>query len=101
MTKRIETGESLEEVLESLFAEMHLEITESETPRFACDCSRKKIESALISMGRDELTDIIEKDGRAELVCRFCNKKYQFDEDELRALLAEAVEKQPEDVPDE
>ncbi len=94
MTKRVEMGESLEDVLKDLFSDMELEITECVEPHFACDCSREKIESALISMGRDELTDIIDKDGCAELVCRFCDKKYYFTEQELRGLLADALHRE-------
>ena len=91
LTKRIELGETIEEALEDILKGMDLEINERIEPRFECDCSRKKIESVLISMGRDELADMIAKDGGAELVCRFCDKKYYFDKDELLALLEEAA----------
>ncbi len=93
LTKRLEQGESLEQVLNAVLGDMELEITESCQPCFKCDCSRRKLESALISLGREELTDIIEKDGKAELICRFCNSKYNFSEPELRALLNEALQK--------
>ena len=39
-----------------------------------------------MSLGENELKDIIENDGKAELVCSFCQTKYVFNEDELRAL---------------
>ena len=47
------------------------------------------MEKNLITIGKDEISDIIEKDGRAELVCHFCNKKYVFDENELKKILEE------------
>lgn len=90
LTKRIELGESLTDALCGMFADMMFEITSESIPEFKCGCSRKKIEAALISMGREELTDIIEKDRKAELRCRFCNSVYQFDEQQLRQLLSEA-----------
>lgn len=100
MTKRMEYGESLEEVLGDLFSGMELEVNWRGEPRFACDCSRKKIESVLISMGREELSDMIEKDRGAELVCRFCNKKYAFTEQQLAELLKEAADKNEENEDD-
>lgn len=98
LTRMIEEGESLESALIELLGELHPEFTEKLTPEFTCDCSREKIEAALISMGREELNDIIEKDGRAELVCRFCDKKYEFTGEELRRLLAEAEARVTEDA---
>lgn len=50
---------------------------------FQCDCSRKRIESALISMGREELRLLIEEEGKAEVSCHFCNAKYHFSQEEL------------------
>lgn len=93
LTKRIEMGESLEHALIDIFDRMWIDITETAEPRFACDCSRSKIESALISLGVDELTQLINEDGKAELTCRFCDKKYQFTKEELEALLHEASSK--------
>ena len=98
LTGMIEEGLCLEEALIELLGELHPEFTEKLEPAFACDCSREKIEAALISMGRDELKDIIEKDGRAEFVCRFCNKKYAFTGEELEKLLMEAEARITEDV---
>lgn len=90
LTRMLEDGMTLEEALEKLLGELDLEITENSEPVFKCDCSREKIESALISLGREELEDMIEKDGKAELVCRFCGSKYDFTGEELNALLKEA-----------
>ena len=60
-------------------------------PVYHCDCSRERIERALISVGAEELTAMIEEDHGAEVGCQFCNKKYTFDEAELRTLLAAAM----------
>lgn len=91
LTKAIEDGMSLKEAVIELMGELHPEFTESVSPVFACDCSREKIEAALISMGREELEDMIEKDGQAELVCRFCGSKYNFNREELVMLLNAAA----------
>lgn len=90
LSKHIDEGEDLRGALTKLFSDMELEITDELSPEYRCDCSRERLESVIISLGESELTDIIETDGKAELVCSFCQKKYVFTEDELRALLLEA-----------
>ncbi len=57
---------------------------------YICRCSKDKYEKALTAIGREELTDIIEKDKRAEVVCHFCNKRYEFSELELKNILERA-----------
>ena len=52
-----------------------------------CDCSEERIEKALMSIGKKDLTEIIEEDGQAELTCQFCLKKYHFDKPQLQAIL--------------
>ena len=73
-------------IIKKIFGE-GAEITETLSPRLKCDCSKKRLEEVLISLGRDEIEDMIEKDKGAEVTCRFCNKKYRFSEDELKKLL--------------
>ncbi len=90
LSKHIDEGEDLRGALTKLFSDMELEITDELSPEYRCDCSRERLERVIISLGERELTDIIESDGKAELVCSFCQKKYVFTEDELRALLLEA-----------
>ena len=51
------------------------------------------MERALVSIGADELKKIIDEDGKAELSCQFCSKKYNFTKDELEKLLAEMKNK--------
>lgn len=59
-------------------------IEESILPVYECNCSREKIEKGLISIGKKELEDIIRQDKKAEIICQFCNKKYNFNEQELK-----------------
>lgn len=55
-----------------------------------CDCSEERLEQVLMTIGREDLTEIIEEDGEAEMVCQFCCKKYHFDKEHLERIL-EAV----------
>ena len=72
---------------------MHLEpeVLERRDTRYACDCSRGRIERALITLGPEELSDMIATQHGAQVDCHFCNKRYTFSEAELKTLLAAAT----------
>ena len=53
-----------------------------------CDCSEERLEKVLMTIGEDDLKEIIEEDGHAEMVCQFCCKKYDFDKEHLERILA-------------
>ncbi|MBQ1525143.1 MAG: Hsp33 family molecular chaperone HslO, partial [Firmicutes bacterium] len=55
-----------------------------------CDCSRERMEAALVSLGKKDLRQLIDEDGRAELTCQFCRSSYHFDRDELEAIWQKA-----------
>ena len=77
----------LQEIFKDVPEEYQPEILAEREIRWECDCSRERIESALLIIGRRDLTEIIEEDGEAELQCQFCCKKYHFNKDELAAIL--------------
>ena len=91
LTERLAEGEGLKEIVLSLFPEGDVAFTDQLQPAYRCDCSRERMERALLSLGRDELTQIIEEDGQAELSCHFCNSKYSFTKAELQRLLQEGA----------
>jgi len=88
---RIAEGEPLKQILEDLFRDLDAAFTDTYEPAFSCDCTRERLERALISIGEKELREIIEQDGKAELTCHFCGKEYRFDRAALEALLLEAT----------
>lgn len=90
---RLAEGESLDAIIADLFAGLDAQTTDRFTPAFSCDCTRARLERALLSIGEKELKEIIEQDGQAELTCQFCGKAYHFDRQDLNALLAEATGK--------
>ena len=65
-------------------------VLERRDTRYACDCSRERVERALLSLGRNELLDMIQTQHGAQVDCHFCNKRYAFSEDDLKALMAAA-----------
>ena len=96
-SERLDAGETPEELLESAFGELGLVYAGEREPLYRCDCSRERIERALISTGEVELRDMIEEDHGAEVTCRFCDKIYMFTEEDLRALLKAAQPGEDED----
>lgn len=91
LSERLDEGETPEAFLQRVFGELGLEIVGEREPKYVCDCTKERVERALISLGRAELTDMIEQDHGAEISCRFCDKVYQFDEEELTQLLESAT----------
>lgn len=83
----IHEGKTPEEILQLIFEDIH--ILESQDLFFECDCSKDKMRSALMTVGKDELKAMIDEDHGCEMKCQFCNEKYQFSEDELHDLLKE------------
>lgn len=81
---------SPEEILNIFFKEMEVEVLEIEDRNYKCDCNRDRIENALLSIGEGELNKIIEEDHHIELTCSYCNKKYDFSEEEIKDLLEKA-----------
>ena len=55
--------------------------------KWECDCSEERLEKVLMTVGVKDLTEIIEEDGQAEMVCQFCLKKYLFDKEHLERIL--------------
>ena len=80
----------IEQLCEDWFRGMNPKILERTPVSYTCSCSRERMERALISLGRKELTALIEEDQGAELVCHFCHNKYFFTTEQLRELLKEA-----------
>ncbi len=90
VTDLLDMGKSPEEILEMILGDMELKIIDKMPTEFYCNCSKERVEKALISIGKEELEKIIAEDKQANLHCHFCGKEYDFTEEELKALLAEA-----------
>ena len=79
------------ELLEQMVKPEEPEVLEELQPRYLCDCSRERMEKALIALGRKELTAIIEEEHEIDMDCHFCNKRRHFTEQDLRTLLEQAT----------
>ena len=90
ISKMIESGMTPEDILAELLGKDNVQILETMPVSFRCQCSRERIENALISLGSKEIRNIIEEEGKAEANCHFCNEKYQFSKEELEQLEKDA-----------
>lgn len=93
ITELLDRGETPETILDAVLGDMNLEIIDKMPTEFYCDCSRERVEKALISIGEKDLRTILEEDKKAEISCHFCNKVYNFDEADFKKLLDEATSK--------
>lgn len=84
MSKMLDQELSLQEIAQKITDDDNVEIIEENIiPIYECDCSKEHMADGLATIGKEELQNIIDTDGQAELVCHFCNKKYQFSKQEL------------------
>jgi molecular chaperone Hsp33 len=90
ISKLISKGLKPEEILEEVLGKGNVKVLETMPVQFKCQCSRERIANALVSLGKEEIDDIIETEGHAEAQCHFCNEKYQFPREELEELKEEA-----------
>ncbi|HEX9025181.1 MAG TPA: Hsp33 family molecular chaperone HslO [Clostridium sp.] len=87
ITTLISEGKTIEEIVEYIFDGMDLKILDSLKPEYKCDCSKERVEKALISIGKETLQEIYDDEKTEEVVCNFCNKKYEFTNKEIGELL--------------
>ncbi len=87
LTKLLRRGKSPEDLLELIFAGIPFDIIEKRALAFQCSCSRKKVERALILLGRKEIAAIIAGEEKIDVTCEFCHKSYVFSREDLEELM--------------
>ena len=87
ITRMLDEGMDSEQILNELVGDMQPKLLDRIPVEFYCNCDRERVEKAIVSVGRSELEDILEKDGQATLHCHFCNKDYHFDKNDIKAIL--------------
>ena len=90
VTAMLEKGMTPEDILEELLGEFGLEILDKCDTGFKCNCSKQRVEKALISIGKKDLQEMIDDGKSIELKCQFCNGSYEFDVEELKKLYQQA-----------
>ena len=87
VTSLLEEGHTPESLLEKVLDGFDMEINEKIPTEFYCNCSRERVEKALISIVRKELNEMIQEGKPIEMNCHFCNHNYEFTVEELKEIL--------------
>lgn len=88
ISKMLDKKLTIEEIAKLVTGDDNIQvIDENMVPLYECDCSKEHIAEGLASIGEKELKEIIQEDGKAETVCHFCNKRYEFSREELECIL--------------
>jgi len=89
ITELLREGKKPEDLLQIIFAGVPFDILERRELCFRCNCSKERVEQALVSLGSEEIRRLIEEQGGAKARCEFCQETYLFDKAELTQLLEE------------
>ncbi len=87
VTAYLDRGLGPEELLEELLGEFGLEILERMDTEFSCNCSKERVEKAIISIGRKELNEMVQEGKPIEVKCHFCNEAYEFTIEDLKKII--------------
>ena len=90
VTTMLNKGMTPEDILELILGQFGLEILDKMPIQFTCNCTKSRVEKALISIGGKELQEMIDEGKSIEVNCQFCNKHYEFSVDELKKLYEKA-----------
>lgn len=90
ITSLLDEGKTPEMILEYILGDFGLEILDKVPTGFHCNCSKGRIEKALISVGKKELQEMIDDGKTIEVNCHFCNKNYPVTVEELKSLMEQA-----------
>ncbi len=86
VTQMLDSGMDIEEIVKTALKDFEVEVLDSGSPEYKCNCSRERVERALISTGKEELEQMANELPSIEVKCHFCDKIYNFTPDEIRKL---------------
>lgn len=87
VTACLDQGDTPEQLLEKLLDGLSPEFLDEQDVRFHCNCSRERVEKALVSIGKKELAEMIQEGRPVEVKCHFCNKAYEFNMEDLKNII--------------
>lgn len=91
VTACLDAGHTPEEMMEQLLGDLGMKIYETMSTQFYCNCSKERVERAVISVGKDEIQSMIDEGKPIEVNCHFCNTNYEYSVDDLKRMLKEAT----------
>ena len=87
ITSMLDADMTPEMILEQVLGEFGVEIMERIDTKYSCNCSKERVEKAIISIGKKDIKEMIDDNKPIEVNCHFCNTNYVFEVDELKQLL--------------
>lgn len=86
VTEVLDAGDTPEQMLERLLSGLGMEIVDTMETRYYCGCSKERVERAIISIGREEIEEMIAEGKEIEVGCQFCDRKYVFSVEDLKKM---------------
>ncbi len=86
VTEMLTDGMSAEEIAMITLDGLEPNVLDELESEYRCDCSKERVEKAVISLGKTELLKMADEEEQIEICCHFCDKKYYFSKDELKNL---------------
>jgi len=87
ITSLLDKHETPEMILEHILGEFELEILENMSTKYYCNCTKERVEKAIVSIGKKDIQEMIDDNKPIEVNCHFCNTNYYFSVDELREII--------------
>ena len=87
VTTMLEQGMTPEDILGQVLGSLGVVFMETTEVSYKCYCSRDRVTSALISLGKDELREIAQEGKTFPVSCQFCDTLYEFTPDDIQNLL--------------
>lgn len=87
VTELLDRGFTPERILEELLGNVGLEITDTMPAKFACNCSKERVEKAVVSIGRKDIREMIDEGKDIEVKCHFCNSAYNYTVEDLKRMI--------------
>ncbi|KLU69942.1 MAG: hypothetical protein RHS_4209 [Robinsoniella sp. RHS] len=87
VTSMLDTGDTPEMILDKLLGDFGVQITDKVPTSFCCNCTKHRVEKAIISIGKKDIQEMIDDEKPIEVNCHFCNTNYEFSVEELKQIL--------------
>lgn len=87
VTELLDRGFTPERILEELLGNVGLEITDTMPAKFTCNCSKERVEKAVVSIGRKDIREMIDEGKDIEVKCHFCNSAYNYTVEDLKRMI--------------
>lgn len=91
VTSMLDKGMTPEEILEEVLDGFEVEVKDTMPAQFYCNCTKERVEKAIISIGKKDIQEMVEDGKPIEVNCHFCGKSYEFSVEELKTLIKKAT----------